>query len=326
MSQPIESFDAPLSCPPSSIRVSVIIPAFNAAATIARALASVRTQRGSGIEIIIIDDGSRDNTVEVVQGLIRSGENIRLVQLVKNSGVSAARNAGIELARGEYLAFLDADDVWLPDKLARQIAVMESDSAITLVSCNSQMTSAAGVPLKEGHLNRPPIEGADAWKTLLAYNFLPTPTVLTRTALVRQLGGFDESLAVGEDLDLWIKLGVGGKIAVLPEILINYYDMTNSLMKRHGGDTGTIVVPMLEKHIREQAGKLSKAEIRHMRGRRSFQIGCDLFFSGAYRASIPLFLKSALHGYRAIKSLSYLPRAILMELGAHTSRALKLSK
>ena len=321
MTLQVQSIDAPLTCPPGDIEISVIIPAYNAAATIPRAIASVRAQHGQGIEIIVINDGSSDNTVEVVHAAIEPGENIIVLELAINSGVSAARNAGIAIARGTYLAFLDADDIWLPGKLVKQIALMQGDSEITLVSCNSQMTSADGVPLKEGHLNRPPVEGADAWKTLLVYNFLPTPTVLTRASLVRRLGGFDEALAVGEDLDLWIKLGIEGKIAVLPDILINYYDLNNSLMKRHGEQTGTIVVPMLEKHIVEQASKLSAAEIRLMRGMRSFQIGCDMFFAGGYRASIPLFIKSALYGTRPVKSLSYVPRAILMEFGRHAKRA-----
>lgn len=309
---------AALSCPAGEIQVSVIIPAFNAAGTVERALASVRQQEGVGIEVIVIDDASRDGTAEVVRSAIRPGENITLLQLPVNSGVSAARNAGIRLARAPYLAFLDADDIWLPGKLSRQVATIAADAAITLVSCNSQQADADGRPLKEGHVNRPPVQGYDAWKTLLVYNFLPTPTVLTRTALVRELGGFDEQLAVGEDLDLWIKLAVRGKVAVLPEVLINYYDLNNSLMKRHGRQTGDIVQPMLERHISEQADKLSSAEIRHMRGSRSFQMACDLFFSGSYRASMALFLQAARCGTRPVKSLSYLPRALLMEAAAYT--------
>jgi glycosyltransferase involved in cell wall biosynthesis len=287
----------------------------------------VRAQRGvAGIEIVIINDGSSDNTIAVVQANIRPGEQIHVCELPRNSGASAARNAGIAIARGRYLGFLDADDIWLPGKLSKQIATIEADPAITLVSCNSQMTSAAGLPLKEGHLNRRPIEGVNAWKTLLVYNFLPTPTVLTHTRLVRELGGFDESLAVGEDLDLWIKLGIRGKIAVLPEILINYYDLSNSLMKRHRVQAGTIVVPMLEKHIREQSSKLSSTEIRYMRGNRSFQIGCDMFFSGGYCPSIPLFMQSAFYGTRPVKSLSYVPRAIFMQLASNTKRVIQRFK
>ncbi|HEX8784945.1 MAG TPA: glycosyltransferase [Telluria sp.] len=314
---------ADLRSPVDGITASVIIPAYNAAGTIVRALDSVRAQTGVGVEVIVIDDASADRTVEVVKNAIQEGENIRLVRLPKNSGASAARNAGIREARGRYLAFLDADDVWLPGKLARQVAAIEADPDITLVSCNSQMTSVSGTALKEGHVNRPPVAGRDAWKTLLVYNFLPTPTILTRTALVRELGGFDEALAVGEDLDLWIKLAIRGKIAVLPEILINYYDMNNSLMKRHGGQTGTIVVPMLERHIREQAAKLTPAEVRYMRGSRSFRMACDLFFSGGYMASISLFLQAALCGIRPFKSLSYLPRALVMATAAQAKRTMQ---
>lgn len=309
-----------------AILASVIIPAFNAADTIVRAIDSVRHQNIPRLEVIVIDDGSGDNTVSVVSANIRPGENLRLLCLEKNSGVSAARNAGINIARGKFLAFLDADDIWLPGKLDKQIAAMASDDAVTLVSCNSQLVTESGYLIKVGHLNRPPVEGFDAWKTLLIYNFLPTPTILTRTELVKKIGGFDESLAVGEDLDLWIRLGLRGKIIVLKEILTNYYDSADSLMKRHNGQTGDIVVPMLEKHITEQKNRLSSMEIRRIRGFRSFQIGCNLFFSGSYRASIPIFFKSVLYGWRPIKSFLYIPRAIIMELATKLTQQLMKNK
>lgn len=296
-----------------AILVTVIIPAFNAADTIVRALDSVRAQNIPELEIIVIDDGSADNTISVVSENAQPGENLRLLRLEKNSGVSAARNAGISVAKGRFLAFLDADDIWLPGKLDKQIAAMASDDKVTLVSCNSQLVTEAGTPIKVGHLNRPPIEGDDAWKTLLIYNFLPTPTILTRTQIVKEIGGFDETLAVGEDLDLWIRLGLRGKIIVLKEILTNYYDRAGSLMKRHNGQTGDIVVPMLERHITEQKNRLSGMEIRRIRGCRSFQIGCNLFFSGSYRECIPIFAKAILYGWRPFKSFLYIPRAICME-------------
>lgn len=312
-----------LSCAASEIMVSVIIPAYNAAATLGRAIESVRNQQDVNIEIIIVDDGSKDDTVAVARAAIRSGEQITIYEMPCNSGVSAARNAGIARARGEFLAFLDADDVWLPEKLKHQLAVIERDPKVILVSCNSRMLAADGVPIKEGHVNRPPVNGIDAWKTLLIYNFLPTPTVLTRTSLVREIGGFDEKLVVGEDLDLWIRLGVRGKIAVLPEILIFYYNLSNSLMKRHNWHAATIVEPMLERHIEEQRARLSISEIREMRGARSFKIGCDIFFAGGYFVSIALFAKAAWYGHRPLKSLFYLPRALLMGLTGSSFRAAK---
>jgi glycosyltransferase involved in cell wall biosynthesis len=306
----------------ATVLVSVIIPAFNAANTIIRAIDSVREQNVGPIEIIVIDDGSADKTVDVVRNNIADGENIQVLRMQQNSGVSAARNTGIRVAQGKYLAFLDADDIWLPVKLQKQIARMEQDPTITLVSCNSRLISESGVPLKEGHRNRPPVEGTDAWKTLLVYNFIPTPTVLTRTAVVKALGGFDVSLAVGEDLDLWIKLGIQGRIAILPDILINYYDLAGSLMKRHSDRTATIVLPMLEKHIAAQRQQLTRQEIRTIRGQRSFQMACDMFFAGAYLPSVPIFLKAAYLGTRPIKSLLSVPRAACMALLAGAKRRL----
>ncbi|MES2152624.1 MAG: glycosyltransferase [Pseudomonadota bacterium] len=296
------------------IDVSVIIPAYNAAQTIVRALDSVRIQQGVSIEIIVIDDASADETVAVVTAATRPGESIRMIRMPVNRGVSAARNAGIQMAQGRFLAFLDADDIWLPGKLRQQVTRMDGDPTLTLISCNSKMVSADGVVLKVGHLNRRPVEGLDAWKTLLVYNFLPTPTVLTRTELVKQIGGFDETLAVGEDLDLWIKLGLRGRIAVLSDTLINYYDMAGSLMKRHRGQTQRIVLPMLERHLIDQRDRLTGRELRRIRGGQAFEMACDLFFSGNYRACVPIFIKAAGCGTRPVKSLLYVPRALLMEL------------
>jgi glycosyltransferase involved in cell wall biosynthesis len=302
----------------AAVLVSVIIPSYNAAATIERAIDSVLAQTMTALEIIVIDDGSVDCTVALIDGLIAAGAPIRLIRMSKNGGVSAARNAGISVARGRYLAFLDADDTWMPEKLEKQLAAIERDLAITLVSCNSRLVSPEGQPLKEGHVNRPPVQGADAWKTLLVYNFMPTPTVFTYTSLVKEIGGFDETLKVGEDLDLWIRIGLRGKIAVLPEIYTNYYDLADSLMKRHSQRSGDIVVPMLERHIERAAldGKLNRQEIRHMRGLRAFQMGCNLFFEGNHLASIPIFVQAISNGVRPLKSLTYIPRALWGHLRA----------
>ncbi|HYG55797.1 MAG TPA: glycosyltransferase family 2 protein [Burkholderiales bacterium] len=103
--------------------VSVILPAYNAAATLGFAVQSVRRQTWRDWELIVVDDGSRDGTAELAQELARLEGRLRLIRQ-PNRGVSAARNAGIEAARGRYLAFLDADDLWLPRKLARQLEFM----------------------------------------------------------------------------------------------------------------------------------------------------------------------------------------------------------
>lgn len=304
----------------SELQVSVIIPAFNAASTISRAIDSVMLQNTESLEIIIIDDGSADHTVEVCTRLAQTNPTIRLLKMPANKGVSAARNVGIGAARGKYLAFLDADDVWLKNKLSLQLAEIRHDDAIILVSCNSRYLSESGDFLKEGHVNRPPVEGHEAWKTLLTYNFLPTPTVLTRRLDVLVLGGFDENLPVGEDLDLWIKLALIGKVRILKDILIHYYDSTGSLMKRHQAQSQIILFPMLEKHLIQQKANLSDTEIHKIRGEHSFVTGCNLFFSSEFLASIPLFFNAMCQGTRPIKSFSYIPRALLMLVYSHLKR------
>lgn len=312
MTKPINYFSSDENGNENEYEISVIIPAYNAAETIGRAVDSVRIQKIASLEIIIIDDGSTDNTVEIIEALTRHDCNIHLVRMAKNSGVSAARNEGIRQARGEFLAFLDADDVWLADKLSKQITEIRTNPKISLVSCNSHLISESGEYLKEGHVNRPPVEGIDAWKTLLIYNFLPTPTVLTYRHLVQTLGGFNENLAVGEDLDLWIRLALMGEVRVLKDVLIHYYDSSGSLMKRYLSQSETIVMPMLERHLFEQKKKLTVVEIRNIRGLRSFQMGCNLFFAGEYLESIPIFMRAAISGVRPIKSLLYIPRALFM--------------
>jgi glycosyltransferase involved in cell wall biosynthesis len=306
---------------PFSPLVSVVIPAFNAAATIIRALESVRAQNCPGVEIIVVDDCSADDTVAVVLGNIKLAEWIRVVKMALNGGASAARNAGIRVATGKYLAFLDADDVWLPGKLQKQIALIESDPRIALVSCNSELVSPSGQPLKEGHRNRPPVEGSEAWKTLLAYNFLPTPTVMTHRQLVNEVGGFDESLVLGEDLDLWIKLALRGTVAVSKEILVNYFDTPDSLSKRHSRDVRHTVVPMVERHIAQQRSQLTSEDVRRIRGTQAFEFAINLYFSGAYLQSIPEFVRASFYGRRPVKSLVYLPRALIMETLTSIRRA-----
>jgi len=124
--------------------VSVVLPAYNAARTLAGSIASVRAQTWSDWELIVVDDGSRDATAELAQELGRLDRRIRLIRQ-RNRGVSAARNAGIDAARGRYLAFLDADDRWLPRKLARQLEFMQSiDSPFSATAYRRQWGARLG--------------------------------------------------------------------------------------------------------------------------------------------------------------------------------------
>jgi len=109
--------------------VSIIMPAFNATLTLPHSLASVRQQNYPYWELLVIDDGSSDNTAAYTAEQARNDPRIKLIRQTSNQGVAAARNAGIAAAQGQYIAFLDADDLWLPNKLSRQITAMQENSA-----------------------------------------------------------------------------------------------------------------------------------------------------------------------------------------------------
>jgi teichuronic acid biosynthesis glycosyltransferase TuaG len=110
-------------------RVSVIMPAFDSAAHVGSAIASVQAQTETDWELLVIDDGSRDETPGIVANAAREDRRIHLIRLAGNGGPAVARNAGIAAARGRYIAFLDSDDLWLPEKLARQLRFMEQRNA-----------------------------------------------------------------------------------------------------------------------------------------------------------------------------------------------------
>lgn len=291
--------------------VSVIIPAFNAALTIERAIRSVLDQTGL-LEIIIVDDCSTDNTVYVVIGLKAQYPVIKLMMQEKNEGVSAARNAGIAGALGEYIAFLDADDIWLPGKLNKQLSEIINRDEVALVTCDSLQLSPDGEVLKRAHVNRPPFSGDEAWKTLLAYNFIPTPTVLVRKKDIDNAGGFSEELPVAEDLDLWIRISLMGKVVVLPEVFVHYYDYPGSLMKSGSDKIETIILTMIEQHIRQSSRNLNTKEIKHIYSVRNFDFGLQHFFCQDFVGSITYFMNSINNNYRVFKSVQYIVRGLIL--------------
>ena len=152
--------------------VTVLIPAFNAEKTIKRAMDSVLAQTYGDIEILVVDDGSQDRTSELVSGY--GNEKVRLLCLACNSGTSIATNKGVAEARGQLIAFLDADDEWLPTKLAKQIAVLGSYPDAVMVSCGCQFVDSQGNIVREFGM-APPISietkcGASFWQRALLRN------------------------------------------------------------------------------------------------------------------------------------------------------------
>jgi glycosyltransferase involved in cell wall biosynthesis len=203
--------------------VSVVIPAYNCAEYIGATLESVLAQSHRPIEVIVVDDGSTDGTDAVVRGF-REAVYIRQ----PNGGPAMARNVGIRRATGPYVAFQDADDLWTPEKLSRQLAIMESDPQIGLVF--GDMKNFSGVEdheptmFEKYRLGEPFFGHAylvlGAVEKLVRMNFMPTGTVIARKAVLSSVGLFDESLRRAEDWDLWLRIALRYRIGYTSQVVM----------------------------------------------------------------------------------------------------------
>ncbi len=222
--------DQPLS--QTNLLVSVVVPAYNAEAFIAETLASVLSQTYRNLEVWVVDDGSSDRTAAIVKKLALEDARINLLQQ-PNQGVAIARNAGIQAARGDFIAPIDADDLWWPDALEKLVAKLQSAPA------NVGVAYAWSVDIDEhsqpnGAFHAALITG-DVCKTLICHNFLGNASsTLIRKACLEKIGGYSAELrrrkAQGcEDWDLYLRLAEHYKFEVVPEFLVGYRKLTSSM-------------------------------------------------------------------------------------------------
>jgi glycosyltransferase involved in cell wall biosynthesis len=195
--------------------VSVVVPAYNVAWCIRRAVDSVLAQSFQRRELLVVNDGSTDATRAVLEGY---GDAIHVVNQ-DNRGMSAARNAGIRRARGMYIAFLDADDWWMPEKISRQVELMEARREIGFCSTAARVEDGSGRML---NLWRCSQGGTEILETLFAENATIAggcSAVMVRRELFDRVGAFDESLGGFEDPDLWMRLAAVTGYACIDETL-----------------------------------------------------------------------------------------------------------
>lgn len=210
--------------------VSVIIPTYNHARFVVQAVQSVLAQTYPHVEIIVVDDGSTDETTQVLEPL---AGRIR-VATQTNAGVAAARNHGFALAQGQYLTFLDADDLFLPQKLARDVALLEADPAVGVAYCSWFYVAEDGEqvlgelrPRKQGHLLEDLL--------LRRFHCVPGAATIRRTAL-EQVGLFDGRCPAAADTDLWVRLAYAGyPFASEEEPLFRYRSVPGSMSRQLAG-------------------------------------------------------------------------------------------
>lgn len=215
----------------STASISVIIPTFNRARYLPEALDSVLNQKNHvyELEVIVIDDKSTDDTVKLLEKKYK--DKITLIKLPKNTGRPAmVRNAGMKVAKGEFIAFQDSDDIWTNDKLAKQmVAFDDPDVVLSYGNCGYITAEGEYILDKYGVATRPAMEG---------YSFIrkvsrqaspsPTPTVVIRRSVIDKIGLFNEKLVIATDTDYWIRVATLGKFA--------YCDQVLAYMRRDGSN------------------------------------------------------------------------------------------
>lgn len=205
--------------------VSIVIPTYNAAAYIGAAVDSVLAQSFKDVEVIVVDDGSTDDTPAVMS---KYGPPVRCLRQ-ENSGVAAARNRGIEESTGRYVAFLDADDTWLPDKLERQVAALALDKR-----CRASYTAhvVCTETLEPITVQRSVQRASSIEDLLLAGNIIGSIcTVICERSLFSVVGGFDPSLSQCADWDMWVRLATVTEFLHVDEPLATYRQHASNMSR-----------------------------------------------------------------------------------------------
>ena len=221
---------------------TVVVAAYNAADTVGDAIGSVLAQTVSDLEIVVVDDGSSDATPEILSELAAGDERIRVVRQ-ETAGASAARNAALERARGEYLTILDSDDLVMPRYLESMAGALEADPraglAYTRAWVLDETAEGRGRVRRETyparwqvrHWGPPPSEPEDTVRALALENFVGAVQTVRRTAIERA-GGYDEQLQRAMDYDLWLRIAIAGyRFVTTDEVLALARDRPTSLSK-----------------------------------------------------------------------------------------------
>ncbi|HXZ94924.1 MAG TPA: glycosyltransferase, partial [Dehalococcoidia bacterium] len=203
--------------------LSVIIPTYNRAETVGRAIQSVLDQTYQDFEIVVVDDGSKDNTEEVVKSF--NDKRVKYIKHERNEGVAAARNTGIKATRRKYIAFQDSDDEWLPEKLEKQMVCFRTASSNIGVVYTAFLRVEGD---KKTYVPSPEViqKEGDIYDSLLRGNFVATPAAVVKRECFAKVGMFDEDIPCLEDWELWLRISKHYHFRCIDEPLVIAYSAT----------------------------------------------------------------------------------------------------
>ena len=293
--------------------VSVIMPAYNAGSYIAQALDSALRQTEGDLEIVVVDDGSTDATLAIAQDAASRDPRIVVYAQARSGKAAIARNRGLATARGEFIAFLDADDLYHPEKLAQQVSVLKQSPELDLVFHDVKYIDQSGAALPGTYLGRAGFhervlsrsrrvdDAVYACSTPDLFFFMctrvttlhPSAVLVRRGRLQQERVLFAEDLAVGEDVDLWFRLVASGQVAYIDRVLSFYRQHSESTTKRPDGDPADSIAA-------------------HVRNYRRAEAHLDAGQRRAYRLRIAADLASTAYLYRN-RGETYKARALYLE-------------
>lgn len=215
--------------------IDVAIPTYNCAAYIGEALDSIFSQGEHEFRVLVVNDGSTDNTEDVLQPYMD-----RIVYFSKpNEGVVKTRNYAMDRLKGDFVAFLDADDVWLPGKIDKQLAVLEGDAGVGGVYANASLVNREGKSEGRAYIQGEIREELvpDIYPYLFLKNPIPTSTLILRREILEKAGKFDPALPGTEDYDMWLRVARLARLQYIDESLALYRvhgsNISNNLLVRH---------------------------------------------------------------------------------------------
>ena len=237
--------------------VSVITATYNMGRYLGDTLESILGQTCPDVEAVVVDDGSTDD--ETPRVLARYADDPRVVVVHQpNSGQTVAKNNGLRRARGEFIGFCDADDLWRPEKLALQLPLFDGRDELGVVYGDFQFIDGEGAPIETV---RPRTHSGRITGPLLADNFVHFPTTLTRRRVLEEFGGFDESLSMAIDYDLWLRISTKYEFAYVPQILVDYRIWSGQMSHRTGERLDN-ALRMMRTFLETHPGACSPSEIR----------------------------------------------------------------
>ena len=285
--------------------VSVIIPAYNCAPYIQEAVESVLNQTYQNFELLIVDDGSADDTRRILKEFEKKYPDRVRNFYQSNQGASAARNKALKESRGEYIAFLDADDVWYPQKLAKQIQVLENTES-GFVYCDNYFVTETREKI-ENYVRKVKFIEGDGILELFCNHFVMTPAVVFRKKYLLEIGYFDETLRVGEDYDFFLRLASVCTMTAVKEKLWERRVLKDSLSRKDFVMDARNDLMILKKFLSDHPDfyHAHKSRVRSRLSQYYFSFGYKYLEAGANHKGFLQFVKSLYYkiSLRSLKNI-----------------------